>query len=125
MENNTKEFIALIVEDDETSDYLITLFIQDNFGQILHAKTGSDAVAICQNNPGIDVVLMDIKMPEMNGYTAAKLIKEFRPALTIIAQSAYALEHEKVKYGDVFDDYLVKPISEAVLLKAIRKHIHL
>jgi signal transduction histidine kinase len=121
--NLVKNIKVLIVEDDETSDLLITTFIEYICREVLHTNTGTEAIEICRKNPDIDLVLMDIKMPQMNGHTAAKAIKEFRPSLTIIAQSAYALEHEKVKFGEIFDDYISKPINKDLLLKKIRKHI--
>jgi signal transduction histidine kinase len=121
--NLVKNIKVLIVEDDETSDLLITTFIEYICREVLHTNTGTEAIEICRKNPDIDLVLMDIKMPQMNGHTAAKAIKEFRPSLTIIAQSAYALEHEKVKFGEIFDDYISKPINKDLLLKTIRKHI--
>ena len=77
---------------------------------------------MCKANPKIYLILMDIKMPNMNGHEAAKLIKKFRPDLPIIAQSAYALESEIKKYGGIFDDYLIKPINEDVFLDKVMKY---
>jgi CheY-like chemotaxis protein len=57
---------------------------------IIHAKDGEEAVSICNTQPEIDVVLMDLKMPNMNGFEALKLIKEERPKLPIIAQTAFS-----------------------------------
>lgn len=57
----------------------------------------------------------------MDGYTAAKLIKEFRPNISIIAQTAYALESEMDNFANTFDDYITKPISEDVLLNTLKK----
>ena len=67
---------------------------------------------------------MDIKMPIMNGDTATKLIKEFRPDLPIIAQTAYALESECAGFIGVFDDYLTKPISENSLMEKLKLYIN-
>jgi CheY-like chemotaxis protein len=66
---------------------------------------------------------MDIKMPVMDGHKAAKIIKVFRPELPIIAQSAYALEHEIEKYSGIFDEYITKPIVEEILMNKINKYI--
>ena len=67
---------------------------------------------------------MDIKMPEMDGQTAMKLIKEFRPDLPIIAQTAYALQNEKEMFlNNGFDGYISKPIKKEILLDTIKKHI--
>jgi hypothetical protein len=66
---------------------------------------------------------MDIKMPLMDGHTAAKMIRSFRPQLPIIAQTAYALEKEKEKYGHIFTSYLTKPINAEELRQKINKFI--
>jgi CheY-like chemotaxis protein len=66
---------------------------------------------------------MDIKMPVLDGHSAAAMIKDCRPALPIVAQSAYALEHERKKYGDIFDDYITKPIKAEILLKIVAKYV--
>jgi two-component system, cell cycle response regulator DivK len=65
---------------------------------------------------------MDIKMPHMDGHTAAKLIKEFRPELPIIAQTAYALKSEIERFSDIFNDYLTKPIDENELKDKLLKY---
>jgi len=91
--------------------------------KLIHAKDGKETVEICRTNPKIDLILMDIKMPIMNGHEAAKLIKEFRPVLAIIAQSAYGLEQEIEKYSGIFDDYLTKPIDEDDLKQKLVKYI--
>jgi len=66
---------------------------------------------------------MDIKMPIMDGHTAAKLIKEFRKDIPIIAQTAYALESERASFIGVFDDYLTKPLKEETLNRTLIKYI--
>jgi len=113
----------LIAEDDDYNfRYINEILIAMNVHSI-HAKDGYETVEICKSNLNIDLILMDIKMPKMDGHTAAKLIKEFRPDLPIIAQTAYALEHEKQKYsGTVFADYITKPINREELKYKIEKY---
>ncbi len=90
---------------------------------LIHAKDGKETVEICKSNPNIDLVLMDVKMPLMDGNNAAKEIKEFRPDLIIIAQSAYTLEQYKDKYRqNIFDDYIEKPINIAELKQKVTKY---
>lgn len=91
--------------------------------KLLRAKSGTQAVEICRNNPDIDLILMDIKMPVMDGVTATKLIREFHPGLVIIAQTAYALEIEKEKYGEIFDAYLTKPINASELRQVVNQYL--
>jgi len=121
--NHKNEFI-LVVEDEQYNFlYIEEILINLNLKH-LHAKNGLEAVEICKNNKNISLVLMDIKMPIMDGHTATLLIKEFLPDLPIVAQSAYALEQEIEEYSGIFDDYLPKPIKKETLTKTISKYIN-
>ncbi len=113
----------LIAEDDEDSMIYLSILVRNMDCKLLHAKSGIQAVEICHSNPDIDLVLMDIKMPVMDGVTATKLIREFYPDLVIIAQTAYALDIEKEKYGEIFDAYLTKPINAGELRQVINKYL--
>ncbi len=117
--NDIKQHKVLVAEDEEYNYLFIEITLKEMNIDVIHAKNGQESVDICKSNPDIDLILMDIKMPVMDGHQAAKLIKEFRPALPIIAQSAYALEREVTKYEDVFDSYLTKPINKEELKKSL------
>ncbi len=92
--------------------------------KILHARNGIEALNFCRNNASIDLLLMDIKMPELDGFTAAKQIKIFRPDLSIVAQTAYSMQNDSKKYESIaFDDYITKPISELKLTELLKKYI--
>jgi signal transduction histidine kinase/ActR/RegA family two-component response regulator len=115
----------LIVEDDEVSDMLLTLILKDYAHTILHTVNGIEAVNACRNNKDIDLVLMDMKMPEMNGYEAVAQIREFNKTLVIIAQTAFALPSDKEKALKAgCDDYIEKPINREVLLATIDRHFN-
>jgi PAS domain S-box-containing protein len=101
----------LIAEDDETSMFYLKHILKKCKVEILEAKTGGEAVEMCRNHQQIELVLMDINMPVIDGYMAAQIIKGFRPGLPIIAQTAFALVQEREKYMDTFDDYVTKPIK--------------
>jgi len=116
---------VILVADDEFSNYiLIKEHLADSKAKILHATNGIEAIDYCRNMAKVDIVLMDIKMPKMDGHTAAKRIKAFRDDIPIIAQTAYALESEKKQYEDVFDDYITKPINEEELKQKLMKFIY-
>lgn len=127
MNNRQKEQTILIVEDEEVNFMFIEILLLEKLKipcTVLHASNGQKAVEICKNNADIDVVLMDIKMPVMNGYEATKLIQKFRPDLPIIAQTAYSTSEDKnkaLKLG--FIDFLSKPISKEALNNSIKKFI--
>lgn len=114
--------IILIAEDDDSSYfYLETLLKKDN--KTLRACNGQEAVDLCRMHPDINLVLMDIKMPEMNGIEATQIIKSFRNNLPIVAVTAFAQSDDKFKIKDSgCDDYLSKPINKAELLSLIQKY---
>ena len=127
MENKNMESNSLIlVAEDEEYNYLYLDELLNKLGlKHIQAKDGQEAIDICRENENVTLVLMDIKMPVIDGYTAAQKIKEFSPKIPIIAQSAYALEHEREKFRDVFDDYLAKPIYKEIFLMTLRKFINI
>jgi CheY-like chemotaxis protein len=127
MENKNLENASLIlVAEDEEYNYLYLDELLNKLGlKHVQAKDGKEAIDICRENKNVNLILMDIKMPVIDGYTAAQKIKEFSPKIPIIAQSAYALEHEREKFRDVFDDYLAKPINKEIFLMTLRKFINI
>jgi CheY-like chemotaxis protein len=102
---------VLIADDDEISMLYMKRMLEEFNVELFEAKNGAEAVEICRKHPEISLVLMDINMPELNGFEASKQIKKFRPELTMIAQTAYALEHDIENYKDPFDGYITKPIK--------------
>ncbi|MHB1147209.1 MAG: PAS domain-containing hybrid sensor histidine kinase/response regulator [Lutibacter sp.] len=115
----------LIAEDDEPSAMLISLMVEAVSSQIITAMNGNEAVNICRNNPDINLILMDIQMPEMNGYEATRQIRQFNKDVVIIAQSAYALSFDRQKAIDTgCNDYISKPILKDDLLMLIQKHLN-
>ncbi|MBE0425010.1 MAG: response regulator [Lutibacter sp.] len=115
----------LIAEDDKPSSILISLMVEAVSKNILTARTGNEAVNICRNNPDLDLILMDIQMPEMNGYEATSQIRQFNKDVVIIAQSAYALSFDRQKALDAgCNDYISKPILKEDLLMLIQKHVN-
>jgi PAS domain S-box-containing protein len=112
--------LFLIAEDDTFSFKLLEGFLKKTNASILHANDGVQAVDICKNNPEIDLVLMDVQMPEMNGMEATRLIKEIRRELPVIAQTANAIAEERQKCFEAgCDDFVTKPINIAELFLKI------
>ncbi len=118
-----KERPILIAEDEEINYLYLETLLQDRIklnSEIFHAKNGKEAVEICKNNSDIQFVLMDLKMPVMNGFEATRLIKKIRPDLPIIAQTAYSTMADKEKAKSVgCDDFITKPIDEHEFKKLI------
>jgi CheY-like chemotaxis protein len=113
----------LIAEDDEDSEALISIVVKKFSKEILIARTGPEAIEVCRNNPDLDLVLMDIRMPRMNGYEATKQIRQFNKDVVIIAQTAYAIigDREKALQAGC-NDHISKPIDPTLLKALIRKH---
>jgi PAS domain S-box-containing protein len=113
---------TILVAEDEIYNlmYLNELFAKTSY-KIIEANNGKEAVEIALNNPNIDLVLMDIKMPIMNGKDAMKAIKNEKPNLPIIALSAFAMESDKeIALSTGFDSYLSKPIDKNLLFEMIQ-----
>ena len=113
----------LIAEDDEDSMIYLSILLRNMECKLLQAKSGSHAVETCRNNPHIYLFLMYIKMPFMYLVEATKLIREFRTCMFIISQTAYALDIEKQKYGEIFDEYLTKPVNAGELRQVVNKYL--
>jgi hypothetical protein len=117
-------YCLLVAEDDKNSMEYIKALLELEHIFILEANTGVMAVDQVKNHPEINLVLMDLKMPEMDGFEATRRIKLLRPELPVIAQTAYSFTEEKEKAEKAgCDDYLSKPIKKMALLEKIYQHI--
>jgi signal transduction histidine kinase/ActR/RegA family two-component response regulator len=117
--NNLK---ILIVEDDEVSEMFISIIVKVFSREILKVKTGIDAIDICRKNPDIDLVLMDIKIPLIDGYEATRQIRQFNNNIVIIAQTAFGLTGELEKaIAAGCNEYISKPINQDYLIELIKK----
>ncbi|WP_459209479.1 response regulator [Aquimarina rhabdastrellae] len=119
--------IILIAEDGEVNFLYLKTILNKMTGYdftIHRAKNGKDAVELCKTEQNIDLVLMDIKMPIMDGYDATKYIKKLRPDLPIIAQTAYTTKDDIDKALSAgCDDFVAKPVDRNILKPMIQKHI--
>ena len=114
---------VLIAEDDEGSAMLIAMAIRGFSRETIKVKTGIEAVETCRNNPDIDLILMDIKMPEMDGFDATRQIRRFNKEVIIIAQTAYALTGDREKtLATGCNDYISKPIQKDQFMRLIQKY---
>ena len=122
---NVKTYNVLIAEDEEVNYFIIETYLnrskKANFN-LIHAKNGQEAVELC--NEDIQLVLMDIKMPVLNGYDATKKIKEAWPDLPIIAQTAYSTDTDKKMAFDAgCIDFISKPLGRNNLVEMVLKHL--
>lgn len=121
---NWKDFCILVVEDNYVSFRLLQVSLQKTGVNILHADTGYKAIEIVEQNPDIDLVLMDIQLPVLNGYEATKKIKKIRPQLHVIAQTANATDEDRVSCIVAgCSDYITKPINLDRLFEILNKYL--
>ena len=117
--------VILVVEDDLISYQFIEALLKPTEAKLLHAKNGEDAIEIASIRTDIDLVIMDMRLPFIDGYEATTRIKTFNPELTVIAQTANAMSYDKDKCLSVgCDDYLSKPIDPDDLLRTIAFYIN-
>ncbi|WP_419213526.1 response regulator [Maribacter sp. X9] len=119
---NTKCKI-LIAEDEEINFFLLKLWIQDSYC-IIHAKNGEEAIKLLNENPNINLVIMDIRMPYMNGIEATKTIRETNATIPIIAHTAYAMNDEHTSIMEAgFNDILIKPSNKDSIIQMLKKYL--
>jgi len=116
--------IALVAEDDDTNFQLFDLLLRRKKIKVLRAKNGMEAIELFNKNPDINIVLMDINMPLMNGYEATRNLKKIRHEIPVIAVTAYALSGDDIKAAEAgCDDYLSKPINNKLFYDTIFKYL--
>ncbi len=119
-----KKLKILVAEDDEASYMYLETILKPYHAEIANCTTGCKAVEFCRSHPDTDLVLMDHKMPDMDGYEATRRIRAFNNTVVIIAQTAYALAGDRDKaIGAGCTDFIAKPILKDKLISLITKHL--
>lgn len=118
------EKLIAVAEDEPSNMVLLEMILKRHGANILKAENGTDIVKLVRKSPEVDLVLMDIKMPEKDGFEATRELHEFRPDLPVIALTAYAAEGDREKAINAgCIDYLSKPINRGELIDKIEKHL--
>ena len=117
--------VVLITEDEEVNFYLLKAIFKRTEARIIRAKNGKEAVDIIGEFKGdIDLILMDLNMPVMDGYEAMRIIKSGYPDIPIIAQTAYSLTEDRNKCMKAgFNDYISKPINRLALFRLVNENL--
>jgi CheY-like chemotaxis protein len=124
MNMSDNSITILVAEDEDSSFMLLQMILIHNKFKVLRAVNGLEAVDLCRTREDIDLVLMDIKMPKMDGLSAARIIRDEKPGLPIVAVTAYALKGNRENALEAgCNDYLNKPVSIDLLLETIHKLI--
>ena len=112
----------LLAEDDNINKLLLRRALESANAKVLLASNGAEALEIVEKNSAVKLVLMDIKMPVMDGLEATQLLKTKYPKIPIVAQTAYALPDERKRAIEAgCDAYLTKPINISILYKTIQQ----
>jgi two-component system cell cycle response regulator DivK len=117
--------VVLITEDEEVNFYYLKTLLQRADAKVLRAKNGKEAVDIISEYKGeIDLILMDLNMPVMDGYEAMRIIKSRHPSIPIIAQTAYTLNNDRNRCLQAgFNDYIAKPINRLALYRMVNDNL--
>ncbi len=116
--------VILIAEDETNNFLLVREYLSESVFTIIRVENGLDAVNICKNRRDIDIILMDIKMPVMDGIEATRQIKIMKPEIPVIAVTAYAYDTDKKRLLESgFDEYLPKPLKRDSFLKMINQFV--
>jgi CheY-like chemotaxis protein len=110
----------LIVEDDLSGRLYLNKILEKTGAILINAGDGAEALNIVTDDPEVEIVLMDIQLPVMDGYTSAKKIRELGRKVKIIAQTAYSLSGDMENIlASGFDDYIIKPIYSGQLIEKL------
>ncbi len=119
-----ENYKLLLAEDDFANAEYVKLVVRHQNINIIHAKNGAEAVDLFKNNPLVDLILMDIKMPIMDGYEATREIRRLNVDIPVIALTAFALDGDREKaLNSGCTDYLTKPVSKDILLSVIGSYL--
>jgi len=114
---------TILSAEDNDSNFILMSYLLKKQYSIIRAINGKEAVE-CAKKGGIDIILMDIKMPEMDGLEATRIIKQTQPNMPIIALTANAFESDRDQAFEAgCDDFLSKPVNAEVCLATIAKYI--
>jgi CheY-like chemotaxis protein len=114
----------LIVEDDFSSKLYLNKLLEKSGAVIYNAGDGKEAFEIIMNNSDIELILMDIQLPVLDGYTCTKMLRDAGKELIIIAQTAYGLNWDRKRLiTSGFNDYLLKPISQSQLMEKLSTYL--
>ncbi len=115
---------VLIVEDITSNYQLLEAFLLPTGIEIIHEINGESAFNVYKKNPDIDIVLMDIRLPDISGLLVTKMIRELSPEIPIIAQTAYALDSDRyLCLSAGCNDYIAKPIRRSQLFGIVHKYL--
>lgn len=123
--NKVSKPLVLVAEDDSIGFLVISNILRKAGFEVLRAVNGAEAVELCKQRLDIQLVLMDINMPVMDGLEATRIIRSFRHDLPVIAVTAYTADNTRnVALEAGCDDYIPKPVDKSLVIEKIKELIH-
>lgn len=123
LDYNWSDKTILIVEDNIINFRFLELALKSTQINIIHVTNGQEAIKICRSNSNLDLILMDIQLPEMSGYETTENIRTFNTTIPIIAQTGHEAEEDLQKCLDAgCNDYMRKPIITEQLIKVLHTY---
>lgn len=123
LDYNWSDKTILIVEDNIINFRFLELALKSTKINIIHVTNGQEAIKICRSNSNLDLILMDIRLPEMSGYETTENIRAFNPTIPIIAQTGHEAEEDLQKCLNAgCNDYMRKPIITEQLIKVLHTY---
>ncbi len=117
-----KEIVILIVEDEPLNSELLEVLLKRKKMSYLLAADGLEAMEMFEKHPDIDLVLLDIKLPNLNGEAVLIKMKEMRPKVPIVVQTAYVFEEDKKRFFEIgADDYISKPLNKELFYEILSR----
>lgn len=124
MKGRWKGKVVLVAEDVDTSNMFYKAALSKTGVEVIWTENGNEALDHCKKEEQVDLILMDINMPGLNGLEATKAIKDIRPEIPIVVQTAYLLSNEREKSFDAgADDFIAKPITYQKLLEVLNTYL--
>ncbi|HRW63380.1 MAG TPA: response regulator [Bacteroidales bacterium] len=122
---NFSNINILVVEDDRDSRDLLFRILEKTGAKVIVAETGEKAIELIKSDLSIKIVLMDIRLPDIDGFITTRKIKDLRPNLPVIAQTAYAMYNDKeLCLENGCDDYISKPLNRNLLFDILNKYLY-
>ena len=120
MEYNWDNKNVLVVEDEDSNYFLVEAYLRKGRANIIRCIDGKEAVNYCMKHDNLDLILMDINMPQLNGFEATTIIRGLKPYTPVVALTAYALAGDREKTLEAgCNDYMSKPIDQEAFMELV------
>ncbi|MBS3806756.1 MAG: response regulator [Bacteroidales bacterium] len=123
-QKNWQDYSLLIAEDEDSNFKYLQIVLRQTQIEIHRARNGQEVIQLLEDHPGIDLILMDIKMPEMDGLEATRKIRTFNNDIPIVALTAYAMSDDReISLEAGCNDYISKPVRKSRIFSVLSRYL--